>query len=111
MRGRRNRSTWNSEHSQSDAAESAQRGSTAPTNGAPTAATHVLVGTRALPLRGAEVDLGSGFRLRLENDHWTLHGDGALINGIPATPVQPLALGDTLFLGTAGHGRMIEVRD
>lgn len=74
-------------------------------------ATHVLVGTRALALRGAEVVLGSGFALRHTDGAWTLHGDGALINGIPSTPVQPLALGDTLFLGAAGHGRLIEVLD
>ena len=73
------------------------------------AATHVLVDTRALPLRGAEVALGSGFALRSTGGVWTLHGDGALINGIPSTPVQPLALGDTLSLGAAGHGRLIEV--
>jgi hypothetical protein len=82
---------------------------TAPTTSS--GATHVLVGTRALPLRGAEVTLGSGFALRHSNGAWTLHGDGALINGLPSTPVQPLALGDTLSLGAAGHGRLIEVLD
>jgi len=72
-------------------------------------ATHVLVGTRARPLRGRHIALGSGFDLRHDGTHWTLHGDGALINGLPATPVQPLVLGDTLSLGSAGHGRLIEV--
>jgi len=81
---------------------------TAPSSGT---ATHVLIGTRAYPLRGREVDLGSGFCLRRSDEHWTLHGEGALINGLPSTPVQPLALGDTLSLGAAGHGRLIEVRD
>ncbi|MFT7288690.1 MAG: hypothetical protein ACI87W_002813 [Halieaceae bacterium] len=75
------------------------------------AATHVLIGVRALPLRGEAVDLGSGYQLRIDGDHWTLHGDGALINGLPSAPQQPLALGDTLFLGSAGHGRLIEVQD
>ena len=77
----------------------------------PAVATHVLLGTRALALRGQEIDLGSGFMLQLANDHWTLHGDGALINGLPSTPAQPLHLGDTLSLGAAGHGRLIEVLD
>ncbi len=75
------------------------------------AATHILLGTRALPLRGNRVELGEGFDLRFAEGHWNLHGNGALINGIPASPVQPLALGDTLSLGTAGHGRLIEVVD
>jgi hypothetical protein len=83
----------------------------APAATAATGATHVLVGTRALPLRGAEVTLGSGFSLRHSNGAWTLYGDGALINGLPSTPVQPLVLGDTLSLGAAGHGRLIEVLD
>ncbi|WP_439101564.1 hypothetical protein [Congregibacter sp.] len=74
-------------------------------------ATHVLMGTLALPLRGSEVALVGGFSLRKVDDYWTLHGDGALINGMPCAPQQPLALGDTLSLGTAGHGRLIEVRD
>lgn len=80
-------------------------------NAATAVATHVLLGTRALPLRGAEVELGGGFTLRADGPHWTLHGSGALINGLPSTPVQPLALGDTLSLGSAGHGRLIEVLD
>ncbi|MFK8041596.1 hypothetical protein [Congregibacter sp.] len=74
-------------------------------------ATHVLIGTRAMPLRGEQVPLAGGFTLKNVNGHWTLHGDGALINGMPSTPQQPLALGDTLSLGTAGHGRLIEVQD
>lgn len=73
-------------------------------------ATHVLVGTLALPLRDAQVPLTAGFSLRQANGHWTLHGDGGLINGMPSTPQQPLSLGDTLSLGTAGHGRLIEVQ-
>jgi len=72
-------------------------------------ATHLLLGVRALPLRGKAIDLGHGFELRRDGAAWTVHGDGALINGLPATPVQPLVLGDTLSLGTAGHGRLIEV--
>jgi hypothetical protein len=72
-------------------------------------ATHVLLGTRALPLRGDEVSLGGGFSLRARNGHWTLQGDGGLVNGLPSTPQQPLHLGDTLSLGTTGHGRLIEV--
>lgn len=74
-------------------------------------ATHVLLGTLALPLRGREVHLGGEFSLRKSEDHWTLHGDGALINGMPGASQQPLALGDTLSLGSTGHGRLIEVRD
>lgn len=74
-------------------------------------ATHVLIGTRALPLRGASVELGGGFSLRARQSYWTLHGDGGLINGLPSTPQQPLSLGDTLSLGSAGHGRLIEVLD
>lgn len=89
-----------------------------PTNTAPSVpaatsqgqATHVLVGTLALPLRDAQVPLTAGFSLRQANGHWTLHGDGGLINGMPSTPQQPLSLGDTLSLGTAGHGRLIEVQ-
>ncbi|MEE4108351.1 MAG: hypothetical protein V2I24_03330 [Halieaceae bacterium] len=73
------------------------------------AATHLLLGVRALPLRGRAIDLGHGFELRRDGATWTVHGDGALINGLPATPVQPLVLGDTLSLGAAGHGRLIEV--
>jgi hypothetical protein len=73
-------------------------------------ATHVLVGTLALPLRDEQVPLTGGFSLRRSNGHWTLHGDGGLINGMPSTPQQPLSLGDTLSLGTAGHGRLIEVQ-
>ena len=79
--------------------------------GAAERATHVLLGVQALPLRGDEVKLGSEFVLRRENSHWTLHGDNALINGLPANQHQPLALGDTLSLGTTGHGRLIEVVD
>ncbi|WOJ93044.1 hypothetical protein R0135_14835 [Congregibacter variabilis] len=73
-------------------------------------ATHVLLGTLALPLRDEQVLLSGGFSLRQSNGHWTLHGDGGLINGMPSTPQQPLSLGDTLSLGTAGHGRLIEVQ-
>ncbi|MFT4768254.1 MAG: hypothetical protein ACI8RN_001388 [Glaciecola sp.] len=73
-------------------------------------ATHVLVGTLALPLGDEQVLLTGGFSLRLTSGHWTLHGDGGLINGMPSTPQQPLSLGDTLSLGTAGHGRLIEVQ-
>lgn len=72
-------------------------------------ATHLLLGVRALPLRGRTIDLGQGFELRRDGAAWTVLGDGALINGLPATPVQPLVLGDTLSLGAAGHGRLIEV--
>ena len=74
-------------------------------------ATHLLLGVRALPLRGRAIDLGHGFELRRDGAAWTVHGDGALINGLPATPVQPLVLGDTLSLGAAGHGRLIEVAE
>ncbi|MFK7830986.1 MAG: hypothetical protein AB8B57_14500 [Congregibacter sp.] len=74
-------------------------------------ATHILIHTQALPLRGEEIILGEGFCLRASNGHWTLHGDGGLINGLPSTSQQPLHLGDTLSLGTAGHGRLIEVLD
>ncbi|MEE4277217.1 MAG: hypothetical protein V2I82_01975 [Halieaceae bacterium] len=74
-------------------------------------ATHVLLDTRALPLRGSQVVLGKGFELREDGGQWTLHGKGALINGLPATPGHPLALGDTLSLGAAGAGRLIEVVD
>lgn len=74
-------------------------------------ATHVLVGTRAIPLRGDRVSLGSGFSLQSQGGAWTLHGDGGLINGIPSNPQQSLRLGDTLSLGAAGHGRLIEVVD
>ncbi|WP_439107353.1 hypothetical protein [Congregibacter sp.] len=74
-------------------------------------ATHVLLGTLALPLRGSEIELGDGFVLRQQNNFWTLHGNGALINGMPGMPQQPLALGDTLSLGTTGHGRLIRVQD
>lgn len=74
-------------------------------------ATHVLIDTRALPLRGDRVSVGGGFELRLAAGQWTLHGDGGLINGLPSSPRQPLTLGDTLFLGGAGHGRLIEVVD
>lgn len=74
-------------------------------------ATHVLLGVKALPLRDNEVILSEDFVLRRENHHWTLHGDNALINGLPANAHQPLALGDTLSLGTTGHGRLIEVVD
>ena len=76
-----------------------------------TSATHVLLGTRALPLRGEHVDLGEGFALRCHGSAWVLEGDGALVNGLPSAPGQPLSLGDTLFLGSAGHGRLIEVMD
>jgi len=74
-------------------------------------ATHVLLGTLALPLRGDVVSLEGGFSLRRTSDEWTLHGDGGLINGMPSVPQQPLSLGDTLSLGTAGHGRLIHVQD
>lgn len=82
---------------------------TSPAQAARDAATHLLLGVRALPLRGRAIDLGHGFELRRDGAAWTVHGDGALINGLPATPVQPLVLGDTLSLGAAGHGRLIEV--
>lgn len=74
-------------------------------------ATHVLLGVKAVPLRDAKVPLGDDFVLHRENGHWTLHGQNALINGLPANPHQPLVLGDTLSLGTTGHGRLIEVVD
>ena len=74
-------------------------------------ATHILLGTRALPLRGERIELGSGFALKAADRHWTLHGAGGLINGLPSTPRQALRLGDTLSLGAAGHGRLIEVVD
>ncbi|EED30652.1 hypothetical protein NOR53_208 [gamma proteobacterium NOR5-3] len=83
--------------------------STEPT-ASPGQATHVLIGTLALPLRDEQVPLAGGFSLRRADGYWTLHGDGALINGMPSTPQQPLSLGDTLSLGTAGHGRLIEVQ-
>ncbi|MEO0436846.1 MAG: hypothetical protein AAF098_08055 [Pseudomonadota bacterium] len=74
-------------------------------------ATHILLGTRALPLRGERIELAEGFSLRMSDAAWTLHGDDALVNGMPSSPRQPLQLGDTLSLGTAGHGRLIEVVD
>lgn len=74
-------------------------------------ATHVLIGVRAMPLRGDRVSLGDEHHLRREGEHWTLHGDDALINGLPSSPRQPLHLGDTLSLGSAGHGRLIEIVD
>ncbi|MEM1188856.1 MAG: hypothetical protein AAGI72_10040 [Pseudomonadota bacterium] len=94
-------------------AETAQEqpAAASPATTADASATHILLGTRALPLRGSRIELGEGFDLRFAEGHWNLHGSGALINGIPASPVQPLALGDTLSLGTAGHGRLIEVVD
>lgn len=73
--------------------------------------THVLLGTLALPLRGDAVTLEGGFSLRRASGNWTLHGDDGLINGMPSVPQQPLSLGDTLSLGTAGHGRLIRVQD
>ncbi len=85
--------------------------SVAPAASGAAGATHVLIGTRALPLRGERVELGGGFSLRHQQAHWTLHGDGGLINGLPSTAQQPLSLGDTLSLGSAGHGRLIEVLD
>ena len=86
--------------------------STSP-NGAVAAgqATHVLIGAKAMALRGEEVNLGGGFALRNTQGYWTLHGDGSLINGLPGNAHQPLQLGDTLSLGHAGHGRLIEVMD
>lgn len=86
--------------------------STSP-NGAAVAgqATHVLIGAKAMALRGEEVNLGGGFALRNTQGYWTLHGDGSLINGLPGNAHQPLQLGDTLSLGHAGHGRLIEVMD
>ncbi|MEM1404246.1 MAG: hypothetical protein AAGG55_13005 [Pseudomonadota bacterium] len=82
-------------------------------NGAttPGQATHVLIGAKAMPLRGNEVSLDGGFALRNTGGYWTLHGDGSLINGLPGNAHQPLQLGDTLSLGHAGHGRLIEVMD
>ena len=82
-----------------------------PAAGGRAAATHILVGTRALPLRGERIELGSGFALQQADKRWTLHGEGGLINGLPSTSLQPLHLGDTLSLGAAGHGRLIEVVD
>ena len=75
------------------------------THPAPEVATHVLLGTQALPLRGSEVSLGGAYALKRQGDHWVLQGDGALVNGLPAAPTQPL------MLGAAGHGRLIEVLD
>ncbi|MEM9397572.1 MAG: hypothetical protein AAF991_08820 [Pseudomonadota bacterium] len=72
-------------------------------------ATHILLGTKALPLRGEHIELADGFSLRLSGSAWTLHGDDALVNGMPSSPRQALQLGDTLSLGTVGHGRLIEV--
>lgn len=77
----------------------------------PTTATHVLLGMQALPLRGDRVALGDAFALRREQASWVLEGDGALVNGLPCAPGQPLSLGDTLSLGSTGHGRLIEVLD
>lgn len=86
-----------------------------PVNGAvltaDTQATHVLIDTRALPLRGDEIVLGEGYRLREADGQWTLHGNGALVNGLPSSPQQALQLGDTLSLGPAGHGRLIKVME
>lgn len=74
-------------------------------------ATHVLIDTRALRLRGDRVSLVDGYTLVRGNGAWTLEGKGALINGMPAAPGQSLRLGDTLSLGSSGHGRLIEVVD
>ena len=94
---------------------SAERGTapaqTAVDAAAAATATHILVGTRALPLRGERIELGSGFALHGAQRQWTLHGAGALINGRPSTPQQALCLGDTLSLGAAGQARLIEVVD
>ena len=94
---------------------SAERGAapaqTAVNAAAAASATHILVGTRALPLRGERIELGSGFALHGAQRQWTLHGAGALINGRPSTPRQALCLGDTLSLGAAGQARLIEVVD
>jgi hypothetical protein len=76
-----------------------------------TRATHVLIGTRALPLRGESVALAGSYALQREGEHWTLSGDDALVNGLPCAPRQALHLGDTLSLGSEGHGRLIEVVD
>lgn len=74
-------------------------------------ATHVLLGTKAMPLHGDKVELGGAFALRISNGQWSLHGEGGLINGLPSSPAQGLELGDTLSLGSTGHGRLIEVVD
>jgi hypothetical protein len=74
-------------------------------------ATHVLVGVRARPLKGDRVDLGEAHFLQRKGEQWTLHGEDALINGLPSNSRQALALGDTLSLGSAGHGRLIEIVD
>lgn len=80
----------------------------APNHGA---ATHVLLGTRAMRLQGERVVLGGDYCLERTGQYWTLSGDGALVNGLPGSPGQVLALGDTLSLGSVGHGRLIEVLD
>lgn len=79
--------------------------------GATNAATHVLIGTKAMPLRGDQIHLADGFSLRFVKNCWTLHGQDGLVNGLPSHPQQPLELGDTLTLGTSGHGRLIQVCD
>jgi hypothetical protein len=71
----------------------------------------VLIGTRALPLRGESVTLAGSYTLKRQGEHWTLQGDQELVNGLPCAPRQPLQLGDTLSLGSEGHGRLIEVVD
>lgn len=83
----------------------------ATTGAAASRATHVLLGTRALPLRGERVDLGDTHHLKRQDGHWTLQGEDALVNGLPCSSRQPLHLGDTLSLGSSGHGRLIEVID
>ena len=93
------------------AARGAAPAQTAVDAAAAATATHILVGTRALPLRGERIELGSGFALHGAQRQWTLHGAGALINGRPSTPQQALCLGDTLSLGAAGQARLIEVVD
>ncbi|MEM6484440.1 MAG: hypothetical protein AAF662_05590 [Pseudomonadota bacterium] len=75
------------------------------------AATHVLIGIKAMPLRGDQINLVDDFSLRLVKNRWTLHGPDGLVNGLPSHPQQALELGDTLTLGTAGHGRLIQVCD
>ena len=71
----------------------------------------MLLGTRAMRLQGERVVLGGDYCLERSGHYWTLSGDGALVNGLPGSPGQVLALGDTLSLGSVGHGRLIEVLD
>jgi hypothetical protein len=73
--------------------------------------THVLLGTRALPLRGdrSKTSVAASELRREERHTGPLHGDGGLVNGLPSTPRATAAPGRYAVPGHAGHGRLIEV--